>query len=97
MRHIVKQVAITLAVVGWLVPGIAFAQVSVLTQRYDSARDGLNASETTLTPSSVSPGNFGKLFNFPVDGYVYAQPLYMPAVTIPNGGEIGRASCRERV
>ena len=86
MRHIVKQVAITLAVVGWLVPGIAFAQVSVLTQRYDSARDGLNASETTLTPSSVGPGNFGKLFNFPVDGYVYAQPLYMPAVTIPNGG-----------
>ncbi|HEV2397944.1 MAG TPA: IPT/TIG domain-containing protein [Candidatus Sulfotelmatobacter sp.] len=87
MRQIVKQAGITLAALCWLlVSSVAFGQVSVLTQGYDNARDGLNANETTLTASSVTVGNFGKMFNLPVDGYVYAQPLYMPGVTIPNGG-----------
>ena len=62
------------------------AQVAVLTQHNDAARDGLNASETTLTLSSVSPGNFGKLVNLPTDGAVYAQPLVVPGVTIPGKG-----------
>ncbi len=39
----------------------AAAQISVLTQRYDSARDGLNANETTLTLSNVNTSTFGKL------------------------------------
>ena len=63
-----------------------YAQVQVLTQGYDSARDGLNASETTLTLSSVSPGNFGKFFNLPTDGAVDAQPLYAAGVVIPGKG-----------
>jgi len=64
----------------------AQAQVSILTQRYDSARDGVNASETTLTPTNVNTATFGKLFSLPVDGRVFAQPLYVPNVTIPGAG-----------
>src|SRR5712692_6340485 len=64
----------------------AAAQISVLTQRYDSARDGLNANETTLTLSNVNTSTFGKLFSVPVDGRVFAQPLYVPNVSIPGNG-----------
>ncbi len=59
--------------------------VSVLTQHNNNSRTGLNSSETVLTTSNVNVNQFGKLFAMPVDGQVYAQPLYVPAVTM-NGG-----------
>src|SRR5277367_1897696 len=62
----------------------ASAQVSVTTSRNDNHRDGQNTTETILTPANVNTKNFGKLFSLTVDGYVYAQPLYMQNVTI-NG------------
>src|SRR6266699_3209513 len=62
------------------------AQVSVLTQHNDNARTGLNASETLLTPANVNTNWFGKLFSQPVNGPVYAQPLYVPNLAIPNQG-----------
>ena len=62
----------------------ARAQVSVLTNKYDNARDGQNASETLLSSANVNSNQFGKLFTYPVDGYVSAQPLYMYGLTI-NG------------
>lgn len=58
----------------------------VYTQRYDNARSGQNTTETFLTPSNVTVNQFGKLFSLPVDGQVYAQPLYVAGVTIPNQG-----------
>ena len=61
-------------------------QISVLTQRYDAARDGLNASEAALTLSDVNTSSFGKLFSLAVDGPVFAQPLYVPNVSIPGVG-----------
>ena len=64
----------------------ASAQVSVLTQRYDSARDGVNANETVLTVANVNTTTFGKLFSLPADGRVFAQPLYVPNVSIPGNG-----------
>jgi outer membrane protein assembly factor BamB len=66
------------------VPG-AFAQVSVLTDKYDNARDGQNASETLLSSTTVTTSQFGKLSTFNLDGYVQAQPLYMYALNISGG------------
>ncbi len=58
------------------------AQVSVTTWRYDISRSGQNPNETTLTTANVNPSQFGKLFSQPVDGYIYAEPLYLPNVVI---------------
>jgi len=56
--------------------------VAVLTYRNDDVRDGANTNETTLTLSNVNAQQFGKLFTLPVDAQVYAQPLYVPNVTV---------------
>ena len=58
----------------------------VFTQRYDNARSGENTQEVLLTPSNVNENQFGKLFSLPVDGQVYAQPLFMENVAIPSQG-----------
>src|SRR5438105_161644 len=59
---------------------------SVLTWHNDVARTGLDANETILTPANVNSGSFGKLFSYPVDGYVFAQPLYVSGLAIPGQG-----------
>src|ERR1022692_2102265 len=66
--------------------GSALAQVSVLTAQYDTARTGANLNETILNTSNVNVSQFGLLFSRSVDGYMYAQPLYVPNVAIPGQG-----------
>ena len=58
----------------------------IYTYHYDNSRDGQNLNETVLTPANVSPSGFGKLFARAVDGYVYAEPLYVQSVQIPKLG-----------
>ncbi len=65
--------------------GAGRAQTNVLTQHNDNNRDGLNASEATLTPPSVSGGQFGMLFKVVVDDQVYSQPLYVANLGIAGG------------
>src|SRR5579885_2827580 len=62
------------------------AQVNVLTYQYDNTRAGANLKETVLTPGNVNANQFGKLFAYPVDGYVYGQPLYLAGVPMPGKG-----------
>jgi hypothetical protein len=69
--------------VGSSVP-VTPGNVSVLTYHNDVSRTGANLNETTLTPTNVNVTQFGKKFSFAVDGQIYAQPLYMPGLTI-NG------------
>jgi hypothetical protein len=52
------------------------------TYHNDNQRTGQNVNETALTPSNVNSTQFGKLFSLPVDGQLFAQPLYVPSLTI---------------
>lgn len=57
-----------------------------LLYRNDNFRTGQNLAESVLTPSTVTAAQFGLLFTDRVDGQIYAQPLYVPAVAIPSQG-----------
>ena len=51
---------------------------------FDAQRTGLNPGEGILSPVTVSTPNFGKLFSYTLDGYVYGQPLLVSNLTV-NG------------
>jgi uncharacterized protein (TIGR03437 family) len=53
----------------------------VLNVNYDKQQTGANLQETVLQPN-INWSNFGKVGTYAVDGQVYAQPLYVPGVTI---------------
>jgi len=57
-----------------------------LTANYDNDRTNSNLRETILAPSNVNTASFGKIGTFPVDGAIFAQPLYASGVQIPGLG-----------
>ena len=67
----------------------ARADINVTQSRYDLYRTGANPEETILNTSNVNVKDFGLLYSYPVDGDIYAQPLYvsnlrqLPIINIP--------------
>lgn len=54
--------------------------VTIPTAHYDNSRDAVNSQETVLTPANVA--NLKLLGKYSLDGVLFAQVLYIPAVTI---------------
>ena len=65
---------------------------NVVSYHNDLASTGQNLTETQLTPSTVNVSQFQKQFTTPVDGQVYAQPLYVSGVQITSGSQQGLRS-----
>ena len=60
------------------------AYTGTLTHHNDTYRTGQNNNEPALTTGNVNKTQFGKLFSYPVDGQTYAEPLWVPNLTV-NG------------
>ncbi|HUB31081.1 MAG TPA: putative Ig domain-containing protein, partial [Terracidiphilus sp.] len=54
----------------------------VTTYHNNLSRNGANTQEYLLNSSNVTTGTFGKLFSCTVDEAIYAQPLWMPNITV---------------
>jgi hypothetical protein len=52
---------------------------TISTARVDNTRDGWTAQEYVLTPANVA-AHFGQLGSYTTDGFIFAQPIYVPAV-----------------
>ena len=63
-----------------------WAQTSVVTYHNDNARTGQYLNEILLTPTSLKAGLFHQRYFLPLDGAVYAQPLYLSRVKIAGKG-----------
>jgi hypothetical protein len=56
--------------------------VDVLIGRFDPSGTGTNLRETILDTNNVNKIQFGKLFSYEVEGFVYAQPLIVSNVAL---------------
>jgi len=74
-----SKVSISIKVRGSLPPPQA-----VTTWGYGTQRNNVNTAEYILTPTNVTTATFKQLFSYPVDGYLFGQPLFVPNLTV-NG------------
>ena len=79
LNHLFCLIAVSISIVS------ANAQNSVVMRHNDNARTGFY-NDAALTAANVTPSQFGKLFSLPVDGELYAQPLYIANLAIPGKG-----------
>ncbi len=66
--------------------GGATADVQILTQHNDPQRTGANLAESVLSPALVASDRFGPTGSYPVEGQVFAQPLYASGINIAGVG-----------
>ena len=78
--------AITISVAVACLGAAGGAQVNVLTANYGNERSNANIQEKLLTTGNVGPATFGRIGALPVDGQVYAQPLYVSGIVFPGQG-----------
>jgi hypothetical protein len=64
---------------------LSHAQVNILTANGNNDRTNANLKEVQLSPATVNSSSFGKVGVFPVDGQVYAQPLYVTGLSLADG------------
>ena len=64
------------------------ADVIVTTHHLNSQRTGANTGELSLDHTKLKSGNFGKLWEYPVRGAIYAQPLLAPVTVDPARGRV---------
>ncbi len=76
-----KRIAVLFAMLA-VCASLAHGQTTIPSESYDGNRTVANLNETILNTSNVNATQFGKLFSLPVDGAIYAQPLYIPNVSI---------------
>ncbi len=57
---------------------------AITTGQYNAARTSATQAESILSPANVNTNQFGKLASWAVDGWIFAQPLYVPGISI-NG------------
>ena len=62
------------------IPGPKPTVTKIVTAGYSIARLNANTSETILTQASIQSG-FGRVGQYAVDGFVYAQPLIVPTTS----------------
>ena len=86
-RHLFNRIAVSSVACEELEPRLL---LTAITQYHvDLQSTGVNSTETILTPANVNASEFGKQFSTPVNGQVYAEPLYMPNVDITSGSQPG--------
>jgi hypothetical protein len=69
----------------------ALMAISVLTQHNDNVRSGANLQETKLNTNNVNVNEFGLLASRDVEGRIYAQPLFVPGITVE--GKVRNVVC----
>jgi outer membrane protein assembly factor BamB len=82
LNRVTQRLILTCGLVIGGSAGIANGQVAVTTHHNDSGRTGQNLTEPVLNTSNVNVNTFGKLFSRAVDGQIYAQPLYVPDLSV---------------
>jgi hypothetical protein len=88
----VKRLALVLLLAVTAIAVYAFAGqppaaiINVLTWQYGNNRLGQNLHETLLTTANVNATSFGKIFSYPVDGNIYAQPLFVGQLPVTGQG-----------
>ena len=91
-RSLCVRAAQCLCLAAWLALGCAAPitaqdnrSIHVLTRHNDNARTGQYLNETALNAVNVNAGQFGLLSSLPVNGEIYAQPLYVSNLAIAGG------------